>query len=1041
MSKLSRDHIGYLDVSQITNEEHRTVSCMGSKNSDCLWCDSQSKSVAIPPMTDENAEKRRHPKSDQKSSFCIFRIAVAITRYVVWAYILLSPHTQCGAAIPHMSRYASGELIEFCDAIIINASVPVTLNVYVGDSIAFHFNPREDSKVVVRNTYRGGWWQWEERVGGWQFSEQSRPAMFEFTYATTSWEVSYNGERIPDYDYNHRMFGNITDIQAEGDATANIYIYRNKGTRNADCDASNACRAENQFQCRSGECIIRDAICDHYEDCADASDETYAEVCESVDCTSYMTCDLKWTNCVGSNVFQCDSGVCINGARRCDNRTDCWEGADEKSCSYYCESNDIGSISIEKLQTQFGLDDEKSQTVMNIANTFVRLGVNVQDSVLLVLLLFVNIIPSVFILIGLCLYDQMQGFEHITVSYIMFVIVVLQHLLIMSMHVFYQPSVQCYAGILPTYSWFDVLCGCICATLIGLWFHHTYRGTCSKYYKVVVWLLVVALPIVKQNVNYYVNCEDHASKYDCGSYEHIQQAIIAMNKFTAFFSVCVFAGLQLVLPICWTVMVNKQMIKSIWGTKIPKCEHVCASISKCTGNVCLWVVFLIVIMVWAYFRFLDIGMRNEMDISVRCVEIAFQTGAFAPIFFSMMALDIYLCLSGSKAFYPTAFYIFIQSIIALFGTIEDSVCYYVLNIQYIALSMFVPIYIIIIFWMFKELNRWKTGLISMYLISFDLISDVFVIYQFLQNHDYQFAVLQIAFMIFGQTIGAFSGIWSDHGYQLNVLDRILNFLGFSDMWFLIKSWTETELENKYKNLYQKHKIWEIMYQSTPSLALQVYALFVTETSPFLLVSSAALSMITVTVDISLYLAGAIAEKDKTDKSNQVAMDNAADDAANANATSNTIEELRKLDHESGKRGIRNKLRAVCEGINRKFAAVLDHYQLFFRLFPFLISDFYLRTIPIIVTISAIDCDDNQSICAPRTAGFVLIFGGISALELIFNWKMRKECQSWWFILETCWISTLSSFYVLFSCLKVLSNEKAFGCTVMFKMYELEHKVR
>eukprot|EP01083_Nonionella_stella_P268886 909269_1 len=495
-------------------------------------------------------------------------------------------------------------------------------------------------------------------------------------------------------------------------------------------------------------------------------------------------------------------------------------------------------------------------------------------------------------------------------------------------------------------------------------------------------------------------------------------------------------------------MANKQMIPHLWSVKIPKCEDVSAFISKYSGNVCLWIVFWFANVIVGGIRFVELLFATEFDTSIRCVDIAFQSEAFAPLFWSMMVLDIYLCLSGSKAIYPAVFYLIIQSIIALFGTIEDNLCYYVLNIQYIVLSILIPIYVIIIFWMFKELKNWKAGLASMYLISFDLISDVFVIYQFLENHDYQFAAFQITFMIVGQMFGAFSGICFDHGYQLDPLDRILNFFGLSDMWFLIKTWTETELENKYKTLYQKHKIWEIMYQSIPSLALQVYALFVTETSPFVLVSSTALSMITATFDISSYLAGVIAEKDKTDKTNQVVMDTtAADDATKehetqtANTTSNTIDGLRKLQDEQGKRCIQNKLRAVCEGINRKCTAVFDHDQLFLRLFFFLISDFYLRTIPFVVTISAINCDDNQSICTPRTAGFVCIFGGISVMEFIFNWKMRKECQSWGLIFETCWVSTLSSFYVLFSCLKVLSNEKAFGCTVMFKMYELEHKVR
>eukprot|EP01083_Nonionella_stella_P131935 401112_1 len=299
---------------------------------------------------------------------------------------------------------------------------------------------------------------------------------------------------------------------------------------------------------------------------------------------SYTICD-QTINCYQTTrPFQCASGVCISGNHRCDNTPDCLDGTDEDSCGYYCESNDIGSISIEKLQTQFDLDDDKSQRAMDIANAFVNLGVNIQDSVLLVLLLFVNVIPSVFILIGLCLYDRIKGFQRVNISYIMFVIVVLQYMLVLSMHIFYQPLVQCYTWMQPTHSWFDILCGFIGATLLGIWCHHTYRGRCSRYYKVGVWLLVFAVPIIKQPAIYTVVCLDVCLDYN---YERIQEEITAMNKFSGNMIFGAFSGLQLILPICWTIMANKQMIPHLWSVKIPKCEDVSAFIPN-TQAMCVY---------------------------------------------------------------------------------------------------------------------------------------------------------------------------------------------------------------------------------------------------------------------------------------------------------------------------------------------------------------------------------------------------------------------------------------------------------------------
>eukprot|EP01083_Nonionella_stella_P196484 722940_1 len=594
-------------------------------------------------------------------------------------------------------------------------------------------------------------------------------------------------------------------------------------TQHSDCGFD-------EYQCvTSKACIPNSYLCDQFKDCDGGDDE---HNCCQVSNNTEITCS--------DSEFTCKNCSCIPITFQCDGVWDCPDGSDEVEsvCNgpYMCWFNDnkiyASDIMDKSLDSAKEYDiqpitKEEAEQMVEIVSS-VSSVVDVQDSLALVSLLLMNIAISIFIIIGLLSYHHKKQFKHIDISYVTIIIIIIQHILLTTINLFDSPVITCTVKGQQTGTPLDLIQYTSSIILWLIWVKYFYvdeRGTrrlgCALFVLIVTFIVpafvIFAIPVIGAD---YI-------RYGGG--------------------VVVFVLCQTSLPIFWCliIMQEKTEMNGLCRGCVqrPCVEGRCREEKKgqwwCNGC-CIWFLQFVSCLVWL----MVVIYEYEQAYPNMCFFIAGMS------WLNPMWIIFNIMLLFSPARLPIIMYNVMILIITAFGWKVAYMCSMIININFVVHALFIPLYIMVIFYSVKELSQWKTDLIQMYLVAFDIVTDIIVIYYFANNKHYIFAVLSSIFIVLGQIVGTFSEHCTGHKSEtLTTTDKIMAALGFSSPWFIINSWSDP----RYYILEHKHQIWEMMFENMPGVALQVYAAITQEEGGASLGISITVSVITITFSLWMYL--------------------------------------------------------------------------------------------------------------------------------------------------------------------------------------------
>eukprot|EP01083_Nonionella_stella_P060332 157591_1 len=751
---------------------------------------------------------------------------------------------------------------------------------------------------------------------------------------------------------------------------------------------------EFDFQCDYGGCVYLSNACDGYSHCPDHSDEK-SSVCSE-------TCfenQFKCVNYTGDGFDWIKEGYygCIPFYSRCDYQYDCADHSDEIGCSTPYKCRYFGK-DLNNFNKSIEFTDVQKHDIIYMANALKGVGIDILDPTILVSLLFTNVITALFIIGGLYSYDTTIKFKQIDIKYVTLLIIMFQILLITSINIQSMPTIYCVirtdSYILEyAITWLDISQYILLSLLSYIWCRYSYST--NNYTKYLIPVSCVLVPVFLGFIIHVEQNEEFGYNEDYSGFFYVRR----------YGSGCGYFAIQLFIPLVFCLLIYGGSMKIN-----SKCKKIIWRVHK-RYKMTWFLSVLCQLIVWG------VWTKETKDyFDYTCFD---WSGVLwmNPVY---MILSLALLLSDAR--YVILLYNTILGIIASFDIVNTLICMHVINVQYLTHALMAPIYIILIFFTIKELKQWKLDLIHIYLALFNVFTDIVVVYYFFTSGEYIFAALQLLFIVLGQIFSSFSNSCSDiydHD-ELTATDKIFSFLGFSHPWFIINGWIEDDTNGdcKYLKLRKKHQIWELIFEDIPTVALQLYASLVIDELALSIILSIIISIASTTYSMWMYLVRLSSDDDQSPTQSA------------------------SLQEEDEAKDKKKCCGSIINSVKSKFNSVLTNKLLYINLYAFMVSDFYTRSIPLIILISSIPCTEGEAICLQRNGTFVGLIGSLMIFEFILNRKMRTgSYSSAGFILQIFSISILSSFYNLLSSLDILKNDAFFAKSVSFKSFLFEHKLR
>ena len=683
----------------------------------------------------------------------------------------------------------------------------------------------------------------------------------------------------------------------------------------------------------------------------------------------------------------------------------------------------LDDLTIERLTTGdnawIDITTNQAKQIIDTTNTLKDWGLDVQDPIIQMAFLSVHFITAIFIINGLHFYQTNIGFQDINVNYIVLLIVFLEMIHICSFTII--PLIGCDGGTIHIHL-MVAICDIFIITLWCLWLRYSCSYKCCRICK---WIIVgIAFMVIAL----FVFIGTGLTTFALG-----QVAVIIFQLLTPLLLASMVA--QGFIP-CNNSSMNIYIFQSRWCKKLS-----------------FWLFLSIICLaVQAGVMALIITKASDFYDSNLCIMWIFIWGN--PLF---MVINIFLLFTSAKYFIIT-FHVAAISIYLL-GIVNPYMCLYIINVVYLMYSFVMPLLMITIFMASEELNQWKSDLVSLYLLSFDEIITLVVIYHYITDtNDYFFAAFLISFTIFSNVFGTISNKWFGEQYQnLSNMDKIIGFLGLGANYFKIKSWRQLNQDEDgiYTKLAMKHKIWGVMFETFPSLALRIYASLVTDSSEtdksLSLRASILFSCVNVMFSVWQYIVKITKEQAKHE---QVAIElvtnestskqtehytgnnnKSRDPCIDSSESNHEIIDIKSSDDEKSISCMEHVKLFIQKNIMSEFEHVVNNKDFHINISLFMISDFYVRSMPILSLMAVIPHNF-------RTTTFCPLFAALAIFEFVLNkWMRIKEYSSNGYVINIFSVSIFSSFYNLLCSLDILKDDPFYGYSVVFESFMIEHRIR